>query len=229
MYINTVHLDYDMIRSCYVSGDLITRTIRKNGNYVCDYARFYKTFDKRYVGLRMRHRNEIIVGINIESDDVSNCYVAVNNFVVSQFHIAKGKHHYQQWILHNFSCVDIMLDEHNVINVEILSILQDKCDMLNNQMIQNVRTHRVLKISEFGVNLAYHSNCSCSIMCSFFDSEDMHDYDQHDVRDDCDNKIHPLIKTSKIKEICKRIIILFRTVLIKDVLTHIGTIMLAIV
>src|SRR5579863_5117983 len=111
MYINTVRLDHDMIKSCYTSSDLITRTILKNGNYACDYVHFNNVFGKRYVGLRMYSRNEIIVGINIESDDVSNCYVVINDFIVSQFHVAKGKHHYQQWLLHNSNCIDIMLDE----------------------------------------------------------------------------------------------------------------------
>lgn len=171
----------------------------------------------------------IHLGLNIESVSMCKCYIRVNSFIVSHFHVAKGVGWYPQLLLQHHNNVEIMLDERNIINVELLSVHQNKCDIMTHYREQyDPPTHRILKINNFGPDIIYHSMCGCGIKCSFFGSDQFNGYERHMMRDYDVDQLHHSINSSKIKGVC-RIISLFETKYIRDILIYIGMIMYRII
>ena len=232
MDISIPYLNHDIFRSCYTNDDVIATILCINYIFVPNHLDIYSTLrDEKMTVLNFHDANSVTIGLIIESDGVCECHISMFDFVISHFHVAKGKHLYPFLTPQSGLDINIIINKHLIKNLEILNVNKFDNDILSQYFDERATLldHFIIKISEFGVTLMFHINCDCEICVSFYPSDDIHEYGQYLIENVSLAQMHPSIKMSKIDAICRRLILFCRTVLIKDVLTHIGTIMLAIV
>lgn len=222
MDIKTIYFDNNIIKSHHT---IVTDTIiRDKQVLVSRDVRLYM-LDNKNSALRLSNVKCNIVGLEIESDDVSDCYVCIYNFVISHFHVTRGNIIYHLLILQHYYDVTIIIDRQMVTNLKILGIKQFECNIYPHRE-NGDPTHIIVKINEFSPNVTYHHYCKCVIMCSFACDKNIFDYDQYLIQDVGITKLHPAINAAKFEGISKRMIVLLRSeFMINDILIHIGTVM----
>lgn len=197
MDIKVSYLDHNILKSYYTCDDVLTNVICMKGTYMCARVSYIGLPDNIRVVLKIFSDDKIVVGLNIESTNATECFICVNDFIISQFHVSKGKFCYPQLILQRYNDIKIILDERFITNVELLSIRQSKCYITSRYMTtDDVSTHRIIKIGDFSPSIMYHSLCKCGMKCSYSDSNDMYDYKYYYISYGI-TKIHPLVKFSK--------------------------------
>lgn len=230
MNIKTTHLDHDMLKSCYAPVDVSTTIMCNKCVFGHEYIDKTLSFGEKNIILKFAHNKSAIIGLHIESKNVCECFIIMYNFVISHFHVAKGKQYYPLLVLQLYSCINIMIDKCSILNLEILSI-----NKFNSNAIilpyekQRTPNHIIVKMNEFGPPLMYHNGCNCGPFCSFYNCDNVFDFNRYNIKSFDIIKCHPSIITSKIKGICKRIILLFNTELITDLVVYIGMMMLSII
>lgn len=224
MNIKTIYLDHDVIKPYCTN--IIKTVICSDHIFAPELVYSYKVGKNRTV-LRLLNVRSTIIGLNIESVDISDCYVCTFGFVISHFRTVKGKQLYPLLILKHPGDITMIIDNHLITYFELLSIDNFECDGIT-YPYKNVKysIHTIVKINEFSPKITYHHKCNCGPICSFSYDNNKYTHNQYLIQYDSAIKLHATFYASKVEGICKRITPLLRSDLaIKDILLHIGMIM----
>lgn len=224
---SSTFINHNILQSYYTFDDMITTNIYEKCAESSDAISCHINND--HIIINIRYYADIAIGFNIKSVKICDGYLCVNRMIISSFCISKGKKFYPHLVLLYMNYVTLILDKCCIIDVEMVTVDRSQFDLVKNYRLPNDNfEHRIIKVNEFSPHVVYHNcnMCNHTYWCSFDNYYKSYDVGAiHDIKN-----IDPIIISTKIVEICQRVIQLLNFEdIVEDILVYIGIMMCYIV